>query len=206
MKLYLSSYFLGSEPAKFAELFGDNKKVAIIMNAADIYGPTQKPDYLNGEIAALGKIGLNGEELDLRNFFGDPSGVAEKLQEYGGIWAMGGNSFTLRRAMRQSGFDAVAPAMIRAGSLVYGGFSAGSVVACETLRGIELVDNPEELPEGYDAPVIWEGLGLYDKSIAPHFKSDHPESTAIDKVVAYFETNNLPYVPLRDGEVIVVNR
>jgi dipeptidase E len=101
--------------------------------------------------------------------------------------------------MRQSGFD-----LIQDGALVYGGFSAGAVVATPTLKGIELVDDPHEIPDGYEPEVIWEGLGLYDAAIAPHYKSDHPESAAIDRVVAYFERNNLPYKPLHDGEAIVV--
>jgi dipeptidase E len=38
-----------------------------------------------------------------------------------------------------------------------------------------------------------------------HYKSDHPESTSIDKEVEYCEKNNIPYQTLKDGEVIVVN-
>jgi len=204
MKLYLSSYFLGDDPTKFAELFGKNKKVAIIMNAADIFGPAKRPDYLKKEIASLAKIGLEGEELDLRDYFNDPMVLATKLQQYGGVWVMGGNSFALRRAMRQSGFDQIAPKLVLNNRLVYGGFSAGAVVATKTLEGIEIVDDPKQLPEGYDSKIIWEGLGFYDESIAPHFKSDHPESAAIDKVVAYFEEKKMPYAALPDGEAIVV--
>ncbi|HSX28853.1 MAG TPA: Type 1 glutamine amidotransferase-like domain-containing protein [Candidatus Saccharimonadales bacterium] len=204
MKLYLSSYFLGNDPAKFAELFGANKKVAIIMNAADTFGPAKRPDYLKKGIASLSELGLEGEDLDLRDYFNDHTGLAAKLQQYGGVWVVGGNSFTLRRALRQSGFDQIAPDLVRSDSLVYGGFSAGAVVAGKTLEGIELVDNPEQLPEGYEPKVVWEGLGLYEKSIAPHYKSDHPESAAIDKVVDYFEEKNMPHIALHDGEAIVV--
>ncbi|HEX3568755.1 MAG TPA: Type 1 glutamine amidotransferase-like domain-containing protein [Candidatus Saccharimonadales bacterium] len=204
MKLYLSSYFLGNNPAQFAELFAENKKVAIIMNAGDSFGPTKRPDYLRKEVASLARIGLEGEELDLRDYFNDQAALAAKLQQYGGVWVMGGNSFVLRRAMRQSGFDQVAAELAVNDRLVYGGFSAGAVVASKTLEGIELIDDPEQLPGGYEPKVIWEGLRLYERSIAPHYKSDHPESAAIDKVVAYFEKKKMPYVALRDGEAIVV--
>lgn len=205
MKLYLSSYFLGNDPDKFAALFASNKKVAIIMNAADAYGPAKRPDYLKKEIASLAEVGLKGEELDLRDYFDSRDMLAAKLGQYGGVWVMGGNSFVLRRAMSQSGFDQYAPPLIRDNQLAYGGFSAGAVVATKTLKGIELVDDPNQLPEGYDAKIIWKGLGLYDKSIAPHYKSDHPESPAIDKVVAYFDEANMSYVTLPDGEAIVVD-
>lgn len=174
------------------------------MNAADIYEPAKRPSYLENEIASLAKIGLAAEELDLRNYFSNHKALAAKLQQFGGVWVMGGNSFILRRAMRQSGFDQIAPALVSNDKLVYGGFSAGAVVAAKTLAGIELVDDPEQLPQGYESKVIWEGLGFYDRSIAPHYKSDHFESAAIDKVVEYFKENNMPYTALRDGEVILV--
>lgn len=205
MKLYLSSYFLGNNPERFSELFTDNKKVAIIMNAADVFGPTKRPDYLKAEIESLAKIGLQGEELDLRDYFADIQTLAAKLKGFGGIWAMGGNSFVLRRAMRQSGFDQIAPDLIEKNQLIYGGFSAGAVVATPTLQGIELVDDPQQLSEGYDSDVIWEGMNLYEKYIAPHYKSDHPESAAIDNVVSYFEAQHMSYQALHDGEAIVID-
>jgi dipeptidase E len=121
------------------------------------------------------------------------------------VWVTGGNSFVLRRAMRQSGFDEIASVLVRDGVLVYGGYSAGAVVATPTLKGIDLDDDPDELPDEYAAEVIWDGLGLYPKSIAPHYKSDHPESAIIDRVVEYFAANAMPYVTLRDGEAIVVD-
>jgi dipeptidase E len=152
----------------------------------------------------LAEIGLKGEELDLRDHFNDHAALAVKLRQYGGVWVMGGNAFALRRAMRQSGFDQCAPELVLNDSLVYGGFSAGAVVACKTLEGIELVDDLGQLPESYESKIIWKGLGFYEKSIAPHYKSDHPETAAIDKVVAYFEEKKMPYTALHDGEVIVV--
>jgi dipeptidase E len=205
MKLYLSSYKLGSEPEKFAGLFGVNKKVAIIMNAADVYGPAKRTDYLQKEIAALAEIGLQGEDFNLRDFFDNPEALELRLKQCGGVWVIGGNVFTLRRAMKQSGFDKIAPELVKNGSLVYSGFSAGAVAAIKTFIGLDIVDDPSQIPTGYDSEVVWEGLGLYDKSIAPHFRSDHPETPIIEKVVEFFEQENMPYVALRDGEAIVVN-
>jgi dipeptidase E len=204
MKLYLSSYLLGDHPEQFAALVGGNKSVAIIMNAADIFGDAKRRAYLANEIEKMKALGLRAEELDLRRYFGRPDTLTKTLQNFDAVWVMGGNSFVLRRAMRQSGFDQIAVPMIKSGVLAYGGFSAGAVVATKNLKGIELVDDPNQLTEGYDAPILWEGLGLYDYSIAPHYKSDHPESAAIDKVVEYFEKENIPFKALHDGEAIVI--
>lgn len=174
------------------------------MNAGDIYGDTKRPDYLEKEVAKMRAIGLEAEELDLRDYFEDNTGLEDRLKHYGLLWAMGGNSFVLRRAMRLSGFDKLVGGFVNDNSLVYGGFSAGAVVATKTLRGIELVDDPNSVPEDYPQNVVWEGLGFVDFSIAPHYRSDHPESESIEKVVEYFQTNNMPYKALRDGEALVV--
>ncbi len=205
MKLYLSSYFLGNHPEELAKLVGPNKKVGLIMNAADVYGNEKHSAYLASEIKKMKEIGLDAEELDLRDYFNDNPALKTKLQSYGLIWAMGGNSFVLRKAMRMSGFDAIIKDLVVGEKLVYGGFSAGSCVAARSLKGIEIVDNPDQIVEGYDNAIVWEGLNLIDFSIAPHYRSEHPESDKIESVVTYFEENNIKYRALRDGEVLIVD-
>ena len=51
--------------------------------------------------------------------------------------------------------------------------------------------------------IIWDGVGLVDYCFAPHYKSDHPESSLVDKMVEYFVENKMPFKTLRDGEVII---
>jgi hypothetical protein len=53
-KLYLSSYFLGNHPDELAKLVGSNRKVGIILNAADIYGNEKRPTYLANETLVYG--------------------------------------------------------------------------------------------------------------------------------------------------------
>lgn len=202
MKLFLSSYYLGDNPQIFADLCGDTK-VAVIMNAADLSDGYQS--YTNKVIASLNRIGLNAYEFDLRKYFDDKPLLKNDLDEYGAVWVAGGNSFVLLRAMHQSGFAELAKQRVKDGTLVYGGFSAGAVVATPTLRGIELVDDPVKVPANYDPVTIWQGLNLYDYSIAPHYDSGHHEPGAVEDVVAYFMKHKMPYKTLRDGEIIVVN-
>jgi len=97
LKLYLSSYFLGNHPEELAKLVGSNKKVGIIMNAADIYGNENAQTYLANEIEKMKSIGLTAEELDLRDYFNDNDALKAKLESYGLVWVMGGNSFALRQ-------------------------------------------------------------------------------------------------------------
>lgn len=175
------------------------------MNAADIYGDEKHHIYLAAEIEKMKVIELSAEELDLRDYFNDSKALKAKLESYGLVWVMGGNTFVLRQAMKMSGFDEIIKDLVTNEAIVYGGFSAGSCVATQTLKGIELIDKPEQMPEGYDKETIWEGLGFVNFSIAPHYRSEHPESEEVEKVVQYFEENNMPYRALHDGEVLVIN-
>jgi dipeptidase E len=206
MKLYLSSYMLGDHPEQMTAMVGNNKKTAIIMNAADQYDPAKRPAYRDREIEKLDNLGLEAEELDLRDYFDDHGALAARLSRYGLVWVMGGNTFVLRRAMRASGFDEIITGMVQADKIVYGGFSAGACVVAPTLRGLELCDDPSIVPDGYDSEVIWEGLGFVPYSIAPHYRSPgHPETELVEQVITYFEEHNMPYRALRDGEAIVVD-
>ena len=64
------------------------------------------------------------------------------------MWINGGNAFILRRAMKQSGLDELVVGALRRDRIVYAGFSAAAVIAYSSLKGLDLTDNPEEVPEG----------------------------------------------------------
>ena len=71
------------------------------------------------------------------------------------------------------------------------------------MHGIELVDPKDEICEGYEREVVWDGLNILGYAVAPHYDSDHPESNDIDKCITYFVDNHMLFKALRDGEVIV---
>ena len=52
--------------------------------------------------------------------------------------------------------------------------------------------------------IIWKGLNLINYTIIPHYKSDHPESAAVNKVVDYYKSHNIPFKTISDGNVIVI--
>jgi dipeptidase E len=206
MRLYLSSYQIGDRPERLEALLGPNKSAAIIQNAADAFGDESREDYLAGYAGDLAEMGISAEELDLRRHFGKQERLKTELCKYGLVWAVGGNTFVLRRAMHLSGMDLLLPDLLRNTDLVYGGFSAGACVLAPSLRGIHLVDQPGEIPSDYPTSgIIWNGLGLIDFHIVPHYRSPHPESAAMERVVAYYERHGMSYRTLRDGEAIVVD-
>lgn len=204
MKLYLSSYHLGNTPAKLAEMVGNNKTIAIIPNALDVY--TDIPRRIAGieqEKKDLQHIGLLPEELDLRLYFGKPEELARKMNSFGGVWVLGGNTFTLRRAFKESGFDTWLQNNKGNKDFVYAGYSAGICILSPELKSIAMIDEPYNVPNGYQPDVIWEGLGFVDYIFAPHFQSNHPESPLVDQQVEYLKRNNINYKTLHDGEVVI---
>ncbi len=204
MKFYLSSYRLGDRAAELPKLFGHNKRIAVIPNAKDYAAePAKRAEREIRETDALRELGLEPEILDLREFFGWADLLKKKLTDFGGVWVLGGNTFVLRQAMWLSGFDLVIQDFKNNLDFVYAGYSAGACVLAPTLRGLDIVDDPNVKVYG-DYKIIWDGLNLIEYSIAPHYQSDHPESTGVEKEVAYLQQNNLPYKTLRDGEVIII--
>jgi dipeptidase E len=205
MKLYLSSFRNGNNPEELLKLLGDGRRTALIFNAQDWKTQEDRANDLAQESGRLRDIGLEPEEVDLRQYFGDARALKERLAQFDLIWVRGGNVFVLRRAFKQSGADAVVPELLKAETIVYGGYSAGVDILQPHLRGVELVDDPATIPEGYDSEVIWSCLGLIPYCVAEHYKSDHPESASIDRLVEYYIDNHIPFVALRDGQAIVVD-
>ena len=201
--MYLSSFKLGDLPQQYANLFGENKKVAIIPNAKDNYGELHREQRLQEDVAALKEIGLSPEIVDLKNYFGQQALLEQKMAEFSGVWVVGGNTFILRVAMKESGFDEWVKKKVQDKNFVYGGYSAGICVLSTTLKGLNIKDNPEEVPEVYKKDIIWDGVGILDYSIAPHYRSDHPESGSVEKEVEYWTENHMPYKTIHDGEVVI---
>jgi dipeptidase E len=205
MKMYLSSFRLGDHADQLYDLIGENKKVAVIANSVDFGNDLERRKAgVQREIDDLTSLGLNPEELDLRNYFGKPQELENKLSEYGTLWVRGGNTFILRRAFRESGMDQWLINQKDNKELVYAGYSAGVCVLSPSLVGLETVDDPNVSAEGYKEGIIWEGLGLIDFAFAPHYRSDHPESEAVEKEVEYYKSHNIKYKALKDGEVIII--
>lgn len=205
MRLYLSSFRNGDKPEELLKLIGDDHRTAMICNADDLKSESDRAASCTAEAERLKSIGLEPSEIDLRHYFGKPNELKEMLSGYSLIWVRGGNVFVLRRAFKQSGADTIVKELLANDKVAYGGYSAGVDILQPHLHGIELVDPPDVVPEGYDAAIIWDCLGLLPYCVAPHYKSDHPESAAVDKLVAYYIEHHIPFLALRDGQAIVVD-
>lgn len=199
MKLYLSSYQLGDKVPELLRMLKGRTNVAVINNAKDGLPAESRQVRVNEQFAKFRELGLEPKEVDLRDYFVDNSGLHEALRAFDLVWVTGGNVFVLRKAFRQSGLDVFLADAVEEDEFTYGGFSAGVCLLAPSLHGIELVDDENWHAKGYNKETIWQGLDILPYYVAPHYKSDHPESDDIDKVVKYWQKHNMPYRTLRDG-------
>ncbi len=201
MQLYLASIGLGQNHSGFCKPEIQNKRVAIIPNALDYWSDLEwRKCVLQKMTQDLSQMGLKPEVLNLRDFFDQTNELRNQIENFSYLWVTGGNTFVLRRAFAQSGFDAILKAKRKEKDFVYGGYSAGACVLAPTLKGIHLADDPQEIPDRYTNEIIWEGLNFIPYSILPHFKSHNPESLKIDQAFDYMINHKIPFIALKDGE------
>lgn len=116
------------------------------------------------------------------------------------VFIGGGNSFRLLAALHERGVVAPLRRRVAAG-MPYLGTSAGSNVACPTIRTTN--DMPIVEPPTFDA------LGLVGFQINPHYldpdpASTHKGETREQRLREYHEENELPVVGLREGAMLRV--
>jgi dipeptidase E len=199
MKLFLSSEGV-PRPDLLRKLLEVSKaetvKVALINNAQDPYPEALAEEREDAVRERFISLGFEPADVDLRRYEGKAEELATELKKCKLIWCSGGNAFWLRHVMKTSGFDTIINDLLSQG-IVYGGWSAGVVVAGPSLHPIELMDDPTKAPE------IWEGLGLIDYFIWPHWDT---EKYLVLQEAASVRMKGLPYesMRLRDGEVVIV--
>jgi len=205
MKLYLSSFKFGNEVERLRELLPAGSRIGHINNARDFTAadPVRRAWHQQEEMGKLNELGAVAEVLDLKDYFGRQDALRERLTGLDGVWVAGGNVFVLRQAMRLSGFDVLFAELRQRQGFLYGGYSAGVCVLCDSLKYFAHVDDPNDHPYSGCKEVIWEGLNVFGFGILPHYDSDHPESEEIGREVERCIANKWLFKVLRDGEVMV---
>jgi len=180
-----------------------NKGIGLVMNASDSSTDVERRDARERqEMEQLTAWGTDVSRLDLRSYFGRQDALQRRIDDLGALWITGGNVFVLRLAMRLSGLDDILRRMER-DDFLYAGYSAAGCVLAPRLECYQIVDDATATP--YERQeTIWEGLGLLDFALMPHFDSDHPESEDIGREIAHCRQHNIPFKPLRDGEVLIL--
>lgn len=208
MNLYLSSYMIGDHADLLLSMAGGlGARMAVITNALDGHAVENLLTSARTQFDAdeyFAAYGFDPSLIDLRRYVGRQEALRRMLLRHKVIWTLGGNTFLLRRAMRESGFDEIIRQILDDG-LIYGGFSAGACVVGDSLQAVGIMDEPDRLAPGYlTTDVIWDGLGLVPFAIIPHYESDHVEAPLAAKAAAWAADQKIDVRTLRDGEVLLV--
>jgi len=205
VRLYLSSFRLGPRPDLFASMAGSNKRVALVLNAGDLWGSQAHAYRVIEQTEMFAETGMEVTDVDLREYVDRQAALERCLRTYGAVWVAGGNTFVLRRAMYDSGFDRIITTMLEDDAIAYGGYSAGICVLAASLAGLHLVDDPTEVEQAFHRAAIWDGLGILPYTPVPHYQSGHVESEMVDEVLRYLKSVGVAHKTLRDGEAIVID-
>ena len=199
MKLFLSSMGIaGTQLADFLELVGKEPKdikFVLIESAANVgTGDTSWVVSNRNEIIAAG---VQVELLELEDFIEDHSDLHERLKNSDVIWCGGGNTFYLRWLLRQTGADKFIADHVASGK-VYGGGSAGAIVAGSQLKYIDALDDSGKAPE-----VIFEGMNFIDEVILPHWGNEQYGEVLID-IREKLQAEGYKTIEITDSQVLVV--
>lgn len=172
MKLFLTSHLFGDFVDELKTLVGGNRRTLLIANARDYRDPAERQVKVAEKLAYFNEQGFDATELDLRPYFNvRPEELERFVAEYnpGLIFAIGGDMFMLATALAVSGMDNIIKARLAADLTVYGGNSAGAIVASHDVEIYERDDlRIEEIKSYYGTEAITNGLGLIPEYIIPH--------------------------------------
>lgn len=201
MKLFLSSLAISdTQSDELAKLVGKKPKdikLALIENAADTYAEGSRA-WVDQNRVAIQSHDFGIEIIDIRQYKGKLAELKDKLSAKDVIWFGGGNTYYLRWLLKDTGIDELLAGLVKQG-IIYGGGSAGAIIAGPTLKHFETADDPNEASE-----VILDGLHFTDSVVVPHM--DNAKFAAIihdinDKLKA----DGFKTVPLGDSQALVIN-
>jgi dipeptidase E len=130
----------------------------------------------------------------------DVSNPQRAIKESDAVFVGGGNTFRLLRELYDWDLREVIRHAVEDGK-PYVGSSAGSIVACPSLKTTK--DMPIVQPPSFEA------LGLVRFQISPHYLDPDPLSTHMgetqeQRILQFLEENEAPVVGLREGGVLRV--
>ena len=139
-----------------------------------------------------GLVGLGVKVVGIHEK-GDPRRAVEDAEV---LFVGGGNSFRLVKAVREFGLIEPVRRRVAAGELSYMGSSAGTNMACPTIRTTN--DMPIVQPDSFDA------FNLIPFQINPHYvdadpTSTHMGETRMDRIREFLEENDVAVLGMREG-------
>ena len=130
----------------------------------------------------------------------DVSNMARAMEEAEAIFVGGGNTFRLLKSLQDCSLIEPIRRRVAAG-MAYIGSSAGSIVACPSLKTTK--DMPVVQPASFEA------LELVPFQISPHYLDPDPTSTHMgetqeERIMQFLEENEEAVIGLREGSMLRV--
>ncbi|MEO8582091.1 MAG: Type 1 glutamine amidotransferase-like domain-containing protein [Patescibacteria group bacterium] len=153
--------------------------------------------WLKDDRQALVDVGYQVTDFTLTGK--NQSEVKAVLDQTDFVFVSGGNTFFLLQEMRKSGFASLIQEFVNNG-LIYGGSSAGSIVAGPDISLATELDDPLLAPELKE----YKGLGLTDVVVFPHWGSEHFQKR-YEKVMKSAYKKGLKIILLTDDQYVLVS-
>ena len=130
----------------------------------------------------------------------DVSNPQREIEQADAVFVGGGNTFRLLTGLYAFNLLEAIRRSVKQG-LPYIGSSAGSIVACPTMKTTK--DMPIVQPPSFEA------LGLVDFQISPHYLDPDPASTHMgetqeERILQFLEENDAAVIGLREGAMLRV--
>lgn len=183
------SGYLDHAEAEIRDFLGDVKRILFVP-----YALADRDKYAATAQARFQKMGYELTSIHTA------ANSQQAVQETDAMFIGGGNTFRLLKALYDLDLlDAIRDRVDR--GMPYIGSSAGSVVACPTIKTTN--DMPIVQPSSFDA------LGLVSFQINAHYidadpNSKHMGETREERLIQFLEENNTPVVGLREGAMLRV--
>ena len=171
-------------------------KLTFIPTAAEVEeGDLQ---WLKNDKQSLVDAGFQITEFTLTGK--DQEEVRQMLNKTDFVFVSGGNTFYLLQEMRKSGFSDLISSYIKKG-LIYGGSSAGSLVAGPDISLVKELDDSSLAPELKD----YKGLNLIDVAVFPHWGNDQFHNR-YGKMMKSGYKKGLKIILLTDDQYLLVDQ
>lgn len=171
--------------------WGEQKELLFVPYAAQDYA-----EYAQHVRQHLEPLGFTVRSLH------DQANLEKAIQTAKGIFVGGGNTFLLAKTLQEKGLLPLIRERVMLGEMRYMGSSAGSNMACPTMKTTN--DMPIVQPPSFEA------LGLVPFQINPHYldpdpSSQHMGETRAQRIQEFHEWNDTPVLGIREGGLVEVH-
>lgn len=176
----------------------ENVKIAIIENAADVYEKESK-DWVHDNRTSIEAHKFQVDVVDLESYrLGEQKGLQTRLESADAIWLGGGNTYYLRWILKETGADVIISGLVKQGK-VYGGGSAGAIVAGPTIDHFQSADDPAKAPLE-----LHDGLNLTQNVVIPHWGNEK-YGEVMKQVKIKLESDGYKTIEIDDDQAVIID-